>query len=566
MHALCWGVLLLTVCPTVNAQSLTEDSVGNVENQNGDSVMNAAPAIPSQQVDPLSAFTKSVATTGGSSSGSSATNPSSTVDSVSGILGSISGGASGDTEISHASKLTTRGIIEGFMNGKVDEAELKCLEEQVSLVAADTFQSGEDIVRAIIAIIPELKEHVNFIDAVMSSGVIGKVTDAGSKIMDLVSRVQTLAKGCVKEDALLLLNQTAKHLMNLTYVANRLVVNTVNITEFLSDSIVQWGQKDWQSFGNDIGTTVRKILLSNSGSQEKLPEGIPPPEILEEVFEGALMGFFVKGTNLDIRNKVTKQDLLKIDLKQCIADNHLFFRSAYKSAWFAIAQLQNTIKEKTKEKAFQEAGLQAPTPPPQGQPAFIGEAMMGLAQIPSILMSCNINAEAKEAFGNGKDAMKNIELHMSFPDIKINTTEVSLRVEQAAEFWEEHDFDKLGIVTGLLMRDLALLIYPKKYQTDSKGFLRLKRILLEEQQNTLGHRAPAQSFVSLDAGLGLLAVVAVAAVAFRAVRIMKVSNGNTMTSVDEEAPLRPFSATEPASRQPLASSSMLLADLEVVEA
>jgi len=485
-----------------------------------------------------------------------------------GALGGLGGatGAAGvvnQSNISLASKGIVRGVIEGFFNGKIDKLELDCLEKNVGDLSADVFQSGEDIVRAIIAIIPKIQAKMNIMTAVMGSDVMGRVTDAGSKIMDSVGRVTTIAKGCVKDDARLLMNKTAKHLMNMTYLANRLVVNTVNITEFLADSIVQWEDKDYGEFGNDIGTTVRKILLENGGNMEdQLPEGIPPPEILEEVMEGSLMGFFVQGTSLDITNKETGKIDMSIDLKSCIADNHLEFRALFKTAWFAIAKLQTTLKAQQKIKEFKAAGLEAPAPAPAGQPAFIGEGMMALAQIPSLLMSCNINSETKEAFGNGKDTMKDIALKMNFPDIPIDTAEVSLRVEQAAKFWETHDFDKLGIVVGLLMRDLSVLIHPQKYEY-SKGILRLRRVLMEE--NSLWHRVRHPTgFVAMDAGLGLLAAAAVACVAFRAVKVMRMDSGSSrILELDEVAPLQcSSSATAP----PVASSSMLLQDVEVVEA
>lgn len=590
------GFLLLSVFLAVSAEdnSLSETSVESIAGANADQVRpgqtptpaptgiasllsalsptpapapgaTPKPLVTTDQVNSVAAMAGSLAGSFSQKGKSGAEETETMMNGLGNMLGNLApqdAAAVQASNISTASNGITRGIIEGFFNGKIDEVELKCLEKNIGDISQDVFQSGEDIVRAIISLIPKVKAHVNIMTAVMGSDVLGRVSDAGAKIMDCVGRVTTVAKTCVKDDALVLLNKTAKHLENMTYLANRLVVNTVNITEFLADSIVQWDQKDYRTFGDDIGTTLRKILLSKGGDmKDQLPEGIPPPEILEEIMEGALMGYFVQGTTLDVKNKNTGQIDMTIDLKHCIADNHLFFRSAWKTAWFMIAKMQNTIKEKNKEKAFKAAGLEAPAEQPAGQPAFIGEGMMALAQIPSLLMTCNINSETKQAFSNGQQTMEDIALKMNFPDIPIDEGEVSLRVEQAAKFWEEHDFDKLGIVIGLLMRDLSILINGEKYEY-SHGILRLKRVLMEE--NSLWHRVQHPTgILALDAGLGLLAVVAVASVAFRAVRVMRGDPSNTFLEVDEVAPLR--SSTSHRS-PPVASSSMLLEDVEVVEA
>merc|ERR1719162_2642539 len=101
--------------------------------------------------------------------------------------------------------------------------------------------------------------------------------------------------------------------------------------------------------------------------------------------------------------------------------------------------------------------------------------MMAVTQIPGILMKCNVNMDTSEMFSDTHKAVNqnfdNTKIELNMARAPINMTEVSLRVYEAAAFWDAADFDRLGIVIGILLRDLTLLAFPKKYEVDSTGLL-----------------------------------------------------------------------------------------------
>merc|ERR1712196_238952 len=111
------------------------------------------------------------------------------------------------------------------------------------------------------------------------------------KLSSLVALSTQLIKNCVHGDALDLLNKTSQHLINGSYLEHQFLVNGVDIGHYLADSIGAFDEKDFHRFGSDIGTSLRKILLSKNTNATRLPEGIPDKIIIQKATDGLMRGF-----------------------------------------------------------------------------------------------------------------------------------------------------------------------------------------------------------------------------------------------------------------------------------
>merc|ERR1719401_454132 len=77
--------------------------------------------------------------------------------------------------------------------------------------------------------------------------------DGAIKLVELVTSATNLVKNCVQGDALILLQETAHHFVNMTYIKKRLVVSGVDVLRYLADSITAFENQDYLKFGKDIG-------------------------------------------------------------------------------------------------------------------------------------------------------------------------------------------------------------------------------------------------------------------------------------------------------------------------
>jgi len=137
----------------------------------------------------------------------------------------------------------------------------------------------------------------------------------------------TLVKNCVQGDALEMLKEAAAHLVNITRLEQRLMVSGVDIVSYLADSITAFEGHRYHHFGEDIGGALRKVLLSNSTTGKRLPEGVPEEDVIRKTTEGIMSGFFVPGEELEITDKADPNVDIQLDLHRCIAGNQPFFQA-----------------------------------------------------------------------------------------------------------------------------------------------------------------------------------------------------------------------------------------------
>lgn len=385
--------------------------------------------------------------------------------------------------LSQDSMAVVSGLVESFMHkAALEPGERSCLERNIGQLTGDIMGTVGDVVTAIEALV----QGKGTIQRTQTGGVVSAGIDSAMKITSLVALSTQLVKNCVHGDALILLKETAHHLVNGTYLERRFLVNGVDIAHSLSDSIVAFESKDFHRFGADIGFALRKILLSNAnnGTQMRLPEGLPEEKVIEQCTDGLMKGFFVEGSAVQITDTAHPDIDINIDLHQCIAGNSAFFKEIWLAAWHLISQLavnagQHQFNIQQFGQAFQGGGGK--------QPKWAGELMIAMMQVPMALEKCGVAQDMQNMFMEAIKTLNDIKVHIALPDDRFRAAsdqtkaeETTARMAKAVEAFTNFQFENFGFEIGKMLRELVMLAFPQQYSTGANGMLQRKYSMMEK--------------------------------------------------------------------------------------
>jgi len=364
--------------------------------------------------------------------------------------------------LSQDSTEVVSGLVEAFMHKvQLEPGERSCLENNVGQLTGDIMGTVGDVVTAVKVLISgKGKVAKQDTGSIVSAGM-----DSAMKITSLVGLSTQFIKNCVHGDALVLLNTTAQHLINATYLGRRFLANGVDIAHSLSDSVVAFEHHQFRRFGSDIGTSLRKILLSNATNGTRLPEGLPVEEMIQKATDGLMRGFFVSGSSVEITDTAQPDVDIVINLHQCIAGNSAFFKELWMAAWDLIAQLSMNGGQH---------GLGNPFQPQEGQdqPKWSGELMVAMMQFPMALSKCGVAQDMQTMLMEAIKTLSAVKVRFQFPDDRVHGEEAADKMAKAVEAWTNWNFEGFGYELGELFRELIMLAFPQKYSVDASGRLR----------------------------------------------------------------------------------------------
>jgi hypothetical protein len=349
------------------------------------------------------------------------------------------------------------GLVESFMHKvSLEPGEKSCLESSVGSLAGDIMGTVGDVATGVSALVA----GKGSIQKGRAGGVVGAGIDAAMKVTSLVASTTHLVKGCVHGDALILLNETAQHMINGTYLEHNFIVNGVDIAHSLSDSVVAFEMQDYHRFGMDIGVSLRKILLSTNNKQAHLPEGVPEEAIVQKATQGLMSGFFVAGSALQITDTARPDVNIVIDLSKCIAGNAEFFKEIWMSMWNLFAQLSVNGAQHGFNLAALSTGSE--------QPKWAGELMIAMMQFPTAMQQCGVEATKQKEFTEALQSLQNLKMHVRMPDDRFRdesnnqkTEETTGRVAKAVDDFTKWDFEGFGFEIGKMLRELVMLAIPE---------------------------------------------------------------------------------------------------------
>jgi hypothetical protein len=250
------------------------------------------------------------------------------------------------------------------------------------------------------------------------------------------------------------------------------LANGANIAGEMSDAVEKYESKDLHGFGRDIGIALRKVLLSNS-TTSSLPEGLPKADVLANVSEGLMEGFFGEGVGMDLklRGSSSLHNDLHVDLHECMAKNVQFFQSIWASAMYLFAK--------------EEIKGDGSNPAQKGGNANLGTALaVTMMQVPQALRRCNITEtqeamlmDSVKALGHGtslRKALPTLSFENALDVSQMDKDTVALGVAETVKSWSKMDWEAFGKDLGKLLRAMVAKVFPQKYSVDATGRLQAR--------------------------------------------------------------------------------------------
>lgn len=281
------------------------------------------------------------------------------------------------------------------------------------------------------------------------------------------------------------------------------MASAVDLPHFLADAIVTFEEKQYKAFGEDVGRTLRKVLLSHSTLQSSLPEGVPEEKVIRQTSEGLMSGFFGPGAWLEITDAARPDVDFRVDLHTCIAYNRPFFKEIWLALWNVFSQLSLNMKHHKFSFGIGTGNSQR----------WTGDLMIALMQLPSVMRRCNINKDTELMLGEAVQTLPQLQVHLGLPLDRTRSRDLAATVALSVSAWTNWDFRTFGKALGTLLRELLMKLYPQKYAVDSSG--RLRRQLTSSDSSPLGLSkssgwAPLLAFcaLSLLVASGILRAIA----------------------------------------------------------
>lgn len=431
-------------------------------------------------------------------------------------------------EIPHA----TGSLVEGFVMAYfarvvLEPGEKSCIEQNIRLMAQD----GAGLLTLAGTAIADIVEKKPPQMLSMISGA--------SSVIEMATTVQNLVRGCVRADAVAVMNTTFHHLKNPQYVQGRLLANGIDIARVVADAIPAYEANNFTKVGMDFGTLLRKILLSrNSGSVEMvLPEGMPKSEVGEAIVNGVIAGMFVEGTTMDVKNTEDPTIDIHVDLHKCIAKETKYFTAAINALYLAVAQIITNIEQFQLQKKGIQTGYVVDANQYQTLPGTtsnlgvnghvltpghaggllprVGDTLDWMSRlsgvmsnIPVLMERCGFSPAEETMVAKALKVMETNHFTFQIPGPQNRAQAgnmAAVKFAEAAEEWKVGHYKDFGFLLGGLMRDLLLTIFPERYHIDHAG--RLVEYVESKTAPTRLGDSPAGSFTLIIGGMSTLIVL-----------------------------------------------------------
>eukprot|EP00418_Pyrodinium_bahamense_P019873 CAMPEP_0179126636 /NCGR_PEP_ID=MMETSP0796-20121207/59951_1 /TAXON_ID=73915 /ORGANISM="Pyrodinium bahamense, Strain pbaha01" /LENGTH=234 /DNA_ID=CAMNT_0020825391 /DNA_START=140 /DNA_END=841 /DNA_ORIENTATION=+ len=186
----------------------------------------------------------------------------------------------------NTSAAIVRGLVEAFLHKQdLPQEELACLVNGTGELARSIMRVASRTVILTQAIIGQrpaakglmaptstealdsrrLEEEEEALD-----GILGVALGASKVFLELGMSIQKIAllshhmvKDCIRGDALKALKVAAEHMRNVKYIAGHVQANGADIVHEIGDAVSCWHDEKYRCFGRNMGTALRKVLLSS---------------------------------------------------------------------------------------------------------------------------------------------------------------------------------------------------------------------------------------------------------------------------------------------------------------
>lgn len=279
---------------------------------------------------------------------------------------------------------------------------------------------------------------------------------------EMATSIKSLAQGCFHEDGLNLIKTAGKHMTDPTWLRQNFANHGVDVARAMADGVLGMADGDYGRFGNDIGKSFRKVLVSTNPGEAAslLPAGTNVQLLTEQVADGVMNGVFGKGTGLQITDKKDPRVNMNIDLNKCFYGNRNTWENMFEGTWDVISKFAVGAGNPTAPGAVNNLGA-------TNTADWKSELMSSMMGLPSAMEHCGLGFGE---FGDIKRSFKNMQgLHFKFklPDSKnINDickhyskagADVQEKMAKSIQDFAKQDYSSFGGHLGKFIRDGGIM-------------------------------------------------------------------------------------------------------------
>jgi len=347
------------------------------------------------------------------------------------------------------------------------------------------------------------------------------IPDVKQSMVDVMNMVKGRTFDCLQAEGINDFKRAAAHLGDLHFMEQSLLANGAEVSYELTSAIKAWKGEKYGLFGGFLGQAWRRILLGGPQQGGMVP---PPDFAIQQMTNGMLQGFFGSGffMRLGVTTSTGAIQDMQISLHNCIAENLMFFRSA----WGAVAGLLSGLRDEVHGKQLTLAEQKARG---RKEQAAIAQSLISL---PGALSRCSSSTGQRLQLGQVLEAFEDGRMSLELPQRSTEAIDLSVDLTAALQNWDQHDFAGFGFRLGRLLQRVALLAFPQKYAVDESGSL---KCLLGEFS---GKTSTTASFMSLAPTLGAAALLVSVAAAAIWTRHQKATGARSATRLPQQESLQ----------------------------
>mmetsp|Transcript_41525 Transcript_41525/g.96627 ORF Transcript_41525/g.96627 Transcript_41525/m.96627 type:complete len:515 (+) Transcript_41525:19-1563(+) len=298
----------------------------------------------------------------------------------------------------------------------------------------------------------------------------GVIVELGLSIQKIAALGHQILHTCLEEDGLEALKLAAAHSTNMTYLGQRIIVNGMDVCSELADSVRRWNKGDRTGFGEDLGTVLRKVVLSSKQPDGLLPQALPSASDTVNITEAFLHSFFGPGLMLEFRPLRDHRFLkrFQVDLHRCFGLNSDLVRKLWASTMAVFKSEADRRQSKATHTSEKKANNEL-------QDALTYDLM----QIPAALAKCDLGDKKQQMLEDavlgvrGIDGLKISIRSPATPTDSAVQNQLARTLASYRELPSDHGL-AFGSALGHLCQELAAWIFPEKYEVNASG-LRLRR-------------------------------------------------------------------------------------------
>mmetsp|Transcript_105486 Transcript_105486/g.264154 ORF Transcript_105486/g.264154 Transcript_105486/m.264154 type:complete len:582 (-) Transcript_105486:311-2056(-) len=350
-----------------------------------------------------------------------------------------------------------------------------------------------------------------------STGILMHVSailmEMGTSLQLLVKLSNHIASECVDGEALEALKLAGAHAHDIRYIGGHFLANGADILTEMAEGAVAYKEGKYEEFGSQMGKALRKMLLAK-GANSTIPSGVQGKYMMVNMSMGFVKGFFGKGFTLGIKLDQDPKQPLRIDMEDCVANNMAFFEQIWSALAYAYAQ-------KSMAEQVRESGGHMSDQQKQGKVQMGTALAVAAMEFPDALHRCGLGErqadmliDSVKAFGDG------MHLTVSTPNELASNDQIMRNLGRTIDDWKKLNWYGFGFDLGVLLQEMILTFFPKKYTIDSTGGLQQQLSELDGGLPLHGSLGGRLALALLPAAL-LLSIVAVAAVLGRSHRRLR---------------------------------------------